>query len=462
MAREIRLNAFVMNCAGHQSPGLWAHPRDRSAHYTDIDYWTGLARKLEAGLFDGVFLADVLGVYDVFGGTPDAALRAGIQVPVNDPLMVIPAMAAVTRDIGFGVTSLTSYEPPYLFARRMSTLDHLTKGRIAWNIVTGYLDSAAKGMGQDVQMTHEDRYAQAEEYLEVVYALWEGSWEDGAVLHDRERRIFTDPAKVHRVRHDGKHYKVDAIHLCEPSPQRTPVLYQAGQSGVGKAFAARHAECVFTASHSWRNVKGHVSDIRTQAAANGRNPADISIFTLLTLIPGRTEDEARAKYEDYRQYVSTEGSLALVSGWTGIDLSAFDPDEPITSTTNNAIVSVAEALTRAGHGDVWTVRRIAGWAGVGGLAPVVCGTPAQIADELERWVADTDVDGFNLAYALSPETFEDIVDLVVPELQRRGRYKTAYAPGVLREKLQGPGRRLTAPDHPAARFRPAGRAEAAQ
>src|SRR5208282_4556140 len=163
-----------------QSPGLWAHPRDRSATYRDLDYWTTLARILERGKFDGLFLADVLGVYDVYGGSRDAALRHAVQVPVNDPVLTIPAMAAVTEHLGFGVTCTLSYEPPYSFARRMSTLDHLTKGRIGWNIVTGYLDSAARAMGFDAQMEHDDRYDLADEYLQVVYALWEGGWADDA------------------------------------------------------------------------------------------------------------------------------------------------------------------------------------------------------------------------------------------------------------------------------------------
>ena len=155
--KEIRLNAFAMNTVGHQSPGLWAHPRDRSTDYTDLDYWIGLARTLERGLFDGIFLADVLGIYDVYGNSPAAALRHAVQVPVNDPLLVVPAMAAATEHLGFGVTCTLSYEPPFTLARRLSTLDHLTKGRAGWNIVTGYLDSAAAGMGLGRQATHDQR-----------------------------------------------------------------------------------------------------------------------------------------------------------------------------------------------------------------------------------------------------------------------------------------------------------------
>src|SRR5437764_129189 len=301
--KEIRLNAFEMNCVGHQSPGLWAHPRDRSASYTDLAYWTSLAKTLERGKFDGIFLADVLGIYDVYGGSPDAALRHAVQVPVNDPVLLIPAMAAVTEHLGFGVTCTLSYEPPYPLARRMSTLDHLTNGRIGWNIVTGYLDSAARGAGRDKQTAHDDRYDVADEYMEVVYKLWEGSWEDGAALRDRARGIFVDPAKVHRVQHHGQNYRIDAIHLSEPSPQRTPVLYQAGTSPRGRQFAAQHAECVFMSGPSAKIIAPRVAAIRELAAKAGRNPAEILMFSMMTVILGRTEAEAAAKYADYRSHI---------------------------------------------------------------------------------------------------------------------------------------------------------------
>ena len=222
--RELRLNAFTMNTIGHQSPGLWTHPRDRSVDYRRLDYWTDLARILEAGRFDGVFLADVLGVYDVYAGRADAAVEHAVQVPVNDPMLVVPAMAAVTRHLGFGVTASLSYEPPYPFARRMSTLDHLSDGRIGWNIVTSYLDSAARAAGRDRQVSHDDRYDVAEDYMALVLKLWEHSWEDGAVLRDRATRRFADPARVHRIRHEGPHFRLDGMHLSDPSPQRTPVL----------------------------------------------------------------------------------------------------------------------------------------------------------------------------------------------------------------------------------------------
>jgi long-chain alkane monooxygenase len=184
----------------------------------------------------------------------------------NDPVLLIPAMAQATEHLGFGVTSTLSYEPPYPFARRMSTLDHLTKGRAGWNVVTGYLESAAAGMGLKAQPRHEERYALAEEYMEVVYRLWEGSWEEGAVRRDRDARVFADPDKIHRVHYDGKFYRIDAMHLCEPSPQRTPVLYQAGASSSGREFASKHAECVFIKGWSRRRSPIFAAALRSMAA----------------------------------------------------------------------------------------------------------------------------------------------------------------------------------------------------
>jgi alkanesulfonate monooxygenase len=452
--KEIRLNAFAMNCVGHQSPGLWAHPRDRSTSYTDLDYWTGLARTLERGRFDGLFLADVLGIYDVYGGSPDAALRHAVQVPVNDPLLLVPAMAAATKHLGFGVTCTLSYEPPYTLARRMSTLDHLTRGRAGWNIVTGYLDSAAAGMGLGTQAGHDKRYEIADEYMEVMYKLWEGSWEDAAVKRDRPGRVFADPAKIHRVRHEGQFYRLDAIHLSEPSPQRTPVLYQAGASSRGRAFAAAHAECVFINGPSPQVVAPQVADLRRRAAENGRSPADLMIFTLCTVITGRTEAEARAKHAEYRSYADPEAALALFSGWTGVDFAGLRPDDELRYIETEAMRSSLASFTSDDPDRVWTVRELAAHVAIGGRGPLFVGSPGQIADTLIRWVEATGIDGFNLAYAVTPESFEDFVDLVVPELQRRGASKRDYQPGTLREKLFRAGPRL-APPHPAARYRAA-------
>ncbi|MDP1601031.1 LLM class flavin-dependent oxidoreductase [Phenylobacterium sp.] len=448
MARELRLNAFAMNCVGHQSQGLWRHPRDRSAEYWRLNHWVELARLLERGKFDGLFLADVVGVYDVYGGSPDTALREAVQVPTNDPLLIIPPMAQVTENLAFAVTVNLSHEPPLPFARRMSTLDHLTDGRIGWNIVTGYLDSGAKGAGRGQQVAHDTRYDIAEEFMDIQYSFWEGSWEDDAVRRDHQAGVFTEPGKVHRVSHDGEYFKVDGVHLCEPSPQRTPVLYQAGSSSKGTAFAAKHAECVFVGGHSRSKTATDVAKLRALAAESGRAPSDLLVFGLVTVITAATDEEAEAKFEDYKQYVSAPGALALMGGWTGID---FSKPELVAANaaSSNAIQGAAAAFTRGGPSEHVDVDSIGRSVGLGGGGPVLVGGAKKVADELEAWAAEADLDGFNLAYVVMPETFSDVVDHLIPELQRRGSFKKEYAAGTYREKLFGRGPRLEE-THPAA------------
>jgi len=442
VTRPIRFNAFQMNTVGHQSPGLWTHPRDRASHYNEPEHWVELAQLLEQGRFDGIFLADVLGVYDVYNGTADAALRHAVQVPVNDPLALVPLMARATQHLGFGVTCALTYEHPYPFARRMSTLDHLTRGRIGWNIVTGYLDSAARNLGLPRQLAHDERYDVADDYLDVVYKLWELSWEDDAVRRDKRSGTFTDPRKVHPIRHAGPHYQVPGIHLCEPSPQRTPVLYQAGASSRGRAFAARHAECVFVSGPSMTVVARAVRDLRAAVQVAGRAPEDVLIYAQALVITGETEADAWRKHAEYRRHVDVEAALSLLSGWTGVDFGRYPRDATIEYLDTDAGRSALASFSQADPNRQWTVGEAAEFIGLGGRAPVFTGSPIQVADELEAWVEATGVDGFNLAYALAHETMTDVVHHLVPELQRRGRYRQQYTPGTLRHKLFGHGARL--------------------
>ncbi len=450
MTRQIHFNAFDMNCVGHQSPGVWAHPQDRSWKYKDLDYWQDLARTLEKGVFDGIFIADVIGYYDVYKGSNYHAIEQAAQIPVNDPLQLVAPIALATEHLGIGITASTSFEHPYTFARRIATADHHTKGRVGWNIVTSYLESGAKNVGEGGLRGHDNRYDVAAEYVEVLYKLLEGSWEEGAVVRDREKRIFTHPDKVHEIGHKGKYFEVPGYGLTEPSPQRTPVLYQAGASGAGKDFAARHAECVFVAAPTKAVLKAYVSDIRARAARAGRDPRKILTYTLVTVIVDETDAKAQAKFEDYKSFSSYDGSLVFMSGWSGIDFGQYAPTDLVKHVETNAIISVIEHL--AGGEKCWTIDELAKFGGVGGLGPVFVGSPSTIADILQDWVDETDVDGFNLAYAITPGSFEDVVGYVVPELQRRGVYPRAYRPGTLREKLFGEGPYLQAP-HPAANYR---------
>ncbi|KAK4041826.1 luciferase-like domain-containing protein [Parachaetomium inaequale] len=457
--KQLIINAFVESCSGHQSPGLWAHPDDQSSNFNDVKHWVKLAKLLEAGKFHGIFIADVLGAYDVYKGprNPDPAVVSGAQWPVNEPLAVVSAMAAATESLGFGVTVATTYEQPYHLARRLSTVDHLSGGRIGWNVVTGYLDSAARNLGHTEQPPHDERYAIAEEYIDVMYKLWQSSWRDDAVKLDREKRIYTDPKLVRPIDHAGKYYTVPGPHICQPSPQRTPLILQAGTSKAGKAFAAQHAEAIFVAGHSPSVVAKNVADIRAAARDEyGRDPASIKFLALFCPIIGATAEEARAKYEEYLSYGSEDGALALFGGWTGIDLAQYGDDEELRHVESNAIRSAVEAWSKSVPGiPKWTKHTVANHIKVGGLGATAVGTAEQVADEMERWVADADVDGFNLAYALMPGTFSEVVEHLLPVLRSRGLFWDGYTVpgGTYRENIYGkPGLARPPADHPAAKY----------
>ena len=317
-------------------------------------------------------------------GNREAALTQAAQTPVNDPMLLVPAMAAATEHLGFAFTSSILQYPPFTFARLISTLDHLTQGRVAWNIVTSYLESAGRSYGRSGLPEHDERYDMADEYCEVCYKLWESSWEDGAVVKDKQRGIYADPSKVWNVVHEGKYYKMDGCHLSEPSPQRTPVLYQAGSSSRGQAFAARHAECVFIASPTPEIARKIIQTTRKQAEQNGRNPEDILFFAYLKTVTGSTEAEVKQKYDDYLEHTSYDGSMALWCGWAGYDLGQLDPDEPLEYVETNAIRTLWNNFVHLDPERKWRVRDLAKYVGLGGGGPVVAGTPEQIANEFQK------------------------------------------------------------------------------
>ncbi|MBJ3816139.1 LLM class flavin-dependent oxidoreductase [Shimwellia pseudoproteus] len=443
--KPILLNAFTMNCVGHIHHGMWALPGDHSTDFNQLSYWLDLARTLEEGLFDGLFMADILGVYDVYRGNIDLTAQEAIQLPVNDPLMLVSAMASVTQHLGFGVTANLSYEAPYPFARRFSTLDHLTGGRIGWNVVTGYLDSAARAMGQHNLQQHDQRYDQADEFLEVNYKLWEGSWEDDAVENNPRQRRYADPQKIHLINHQGAFYQMSGYHLTSPSPQRTPLLYQAGSSRRGIQFAGRHAECTFVNGSTPRAMRDKTRLLRQAALDAGRRADDIKIFMGVGVIVAPTEREAREKLAHYLAVASPEAGLAHFSCSINLDLAQFGLDQPIAMTPAGAIESVSSTYSG------WTRRQLLEQHALGSRYPLVVGNPAQVADALIQWMDEGDIDGFNLTRIVNPQSYQDFIALVVPELQQRGRYKTAYTPGTLRHKLFGADR--LPQRHPAARWR---------
>lgn len=456
IGKQIHLNAFEMNCVGHLARGMWRHPADTRHRYTDLEFWNTEARLLEAGCFDALFLADVLGTYERGPGDSADALRLAHQVPVNDPLLLVPALAQVTSQLGFAVTVSATYEPPFAHARRMSTVDHLTNGRVGWNVVTSYLENAARNFGLDGQIRHDERYERAEEYLQVCYQLWEGSWEDGAVLRDRDHGVFTDPARVHYINHTGPYFTVAGPHLSEPSPQRTPVLFVATGSPRGKQLAGQHAEAVFLASSSIEKVAADIAEIRRIAVEHGRAADDVKIFNHFRFIAGRTRDEAERKADDYARYRSVE------SGFYGLELSRYHPKTPLQD------VELPSDDSGRGPGR-YLGQFLEQWAGRptvadllttirrnGGLDPfAVVGTPEQIATRIEEYVERTDLDGFNVHSNVSPHSYLDFVELVVPVLQARGLFRSRYQPQerTLRERLFGAGRSRLPDTHPGSAWR---------
>ena len=360
-----------MNSSGHISPGLWAHPRDKSAAYTDLQYWTELARTLERGKFDALFLADATGIHDVYRGSADAALAQGVGAPINDPFLVVPAMAVVTEHLGFGITGTVTYEPPYLFARRITTLDHLTKGRIAWNIVTGYLDSAAKGAGLLNQSSHDDRYDVADEYMDVVYKLWEGSWDDDAVIRDQSTGRYIDRDRLHYVDFVGEFFSVRGPSITPRSPQAQPLVALDADLDESIVVAAEHADVVFIERRYLEAARSLRNEIRERARAHGRR--DDEVFVL-----------ARADV-----FFGTTAEREILDARSG---ERWNPG-PLTFTES----------------------------------------AAEFAELAEEWFRAGAVDGFLVRPALLPRGLDQLVEDVVPRLRERGVFRPAYEGRTLRD-----------------------------
>ena len=448
--KRLILNLFEMNCVSHITHGLWRLPDNNRDRFNDIEYWLDLARLLDAGGFDAVFLADVVGTYDVFRGSADTAIREGLQIPNNDPAVVVPAMAAVTKHLGFGITFSTTYEPPFAWARRLSTLDHLTKGRVGWNIVTSYLPNAARNHGLTGEVEHDKRYEIADEYLDVLYKLWEGSWDDDAIVLDRENNVYADPKKIRPIFHEGKYFTVEGPHLPSPSRQRTPVLFSATASGAGTTFAGKHSEVVFTGGPSEEFLTATISGIKDAAERVGRGRDAVKFVSIAGVIVGRTQAEAEAKLAEFERLSSVEGYLA----------HANVPFDPTVYPREARLRDVADVCA-AGDFRRWfgfdedeTVGQFLDrYANLRRGPLFVHGTPDVVADEIERWLDEVGIDGINLLQYHSYDTAKDFIDLVVPVLRERGRLRASYDENEsLRDRIFGAGDRL--PDnHNGTRYR---------
>jgi FMN-dependent oxidoreductase (nitrilotriacetate monooxygenase family) len=445
----LHFNAFVMNTVSHIQHGLWRHPDARQADFEDVNVWIDLARTLEAGLFDAIFFADVVGVYGPVGGDYTVNAREGLQLPTNDPSVLLSALAVNTEHLGLAFTSSVLQAHPFEFARRASTLDHISKGRVAWNIVTSTQESAARNFGLDRLTAHDERYEWADEYLEVVFKLWEGSWDDGALLKDRKRGIFSDASRIHRINHVGKRYRVDGPHLPSPSPQRTPLLFQAGSSTAGRAFAARNAEAQFISTPNPRTAAELITETRDHAERAGRRRGDIKFFQGFAFVIGSTAEEAKRKEVELDSYVSIDGFLAHSNlGVSQDDGRPYPPETLLRDIETNGGRSHIEWLRKRDPGREPTVGDLGHL--VAKRHPRLVGTPEQIADALTEWQL-AGIDGVNLINWTIPGSYQEFNAHLLPELQRRGLAKREYAKGSLRKKLFGRDR--LDERHPAARWR---------
>ncbi len=448
--KKIHFNAFVQNSPSPYSSGLWKHEKDHGTKHNRLDFWINLAQTLEKGKFDSVFIADVLGTYNTYNNSFDTSAKYAVQLPSHEPTVLVSAMAAATKHIGFVPTISTTYSQPYSLTRQLSTLDHLTQGRIGWNVVTSYLKSEAVNLGLPERLSKDERYNRADEFLEVAYKLWEESWEDGAVVQDAATDTYANPQKVHTVKFHGQYFDIDGPHLVEPSVQRTPVLFQAGASTKGKHFAAKHAEAVFSKHNSLEDLKRFVAEMEEKAEIYGRERGDIRVFPMVLPIVGKTEAEAYEKLKMLESYVSHEGVATLLSGHTGIDLSHIDPDDYVEDIQTDAIQVdldyYAKDTTRK-----WTFKEALKHHCIGNGAAIFIGTKEQVADQFETWAIEGSAAGFNITQAYNPGTFEELIDEVIPILQERGLYRTEYEGTTLRENLYGKGQQHIKYSHPAQR-----------
>lgn len=437
--KKIILNAFLMGCSGLQSPGLWKAEGDESSDFDKPEYWVKIAQILEKGKFSAIFLADVLGGYDVYKGPHniEAAAKAGSQWPILETSVIVPLMASVTKNISFGLTFSTISENPYHFARRLGSLDHYTHGRIGWNIVTSYLESAARNLlnGGNLPPRNE-RYELAGEYLQVVEELLLSSWRDDSVELNKSTKVYSNPEKIREINFNGKYFQIPGPSTTHPSPQRLPVLLQAGTSSQGKEFAAKNAEVVFITNFTPEVLKKNIEEIKSIAVDKyGREEDSIKFLQLITPILDKTDDLAKEKFSKLSESGDLEGAQALFGGWTGIDLSKFKYEDDLTEpneiiSSGNAVKGFIDNWTKKCEGEdenlVKSREYVAQQITIGGLGPVFIGSGDTVADEIQKWVEISGVDGFNVTYATSPGTFEDVVEYLIPVLQERDLFWKDY------------------------------------
>jgi len=434
MGKHLHLAGFLWASHLTHSHAQWRHPRQDPGFLTP-EYYQNLARIAEKGKFDFVFFADLLSIPGRYGNDIGEALRRGTQAVASlDPAFVVAVMAAATKKLGLGLTRSTSYYPPYDIARTFATLDHLSRGRVAWNVVTSLNQAEAQNFGFDEHLEHDLRYERAEEFLEASFKLWD-SWGEGALVQDKASGLFADPSKIKLADHNGRFFKTRGPLNVPRSPQARPAIMQAGSSNRGRDFAARWGEIIFEIDPTAEGRKAYYRDLKSRAADFGRNPDEIKIFPSLIAFVGETEAIAREKQAYHNELADPISGLITLSAHTDHDFSQYSLDDPIADLAVpgcQGIFDVARRLTVKGN---LTLRDIGKLYAQGVLLPHVVGTPKQIADEIEASFKGEEGDGFIVSSGYSPGAYEEFVDLVVPELQRRDLFRKDYTADTLRGHL---------------------------
>ena len=426
MKRELHLNAFLMSTGHHEAS--WRLPESDPVANIDVRHYVELARTAERGLMDSVFFADSPVLWNDVGRRPSGTL---------EPTVLLAAMAMATERVGLIATASTTYNEPYNLARRFASLDHLSGGRAGWNIVTTATLDAARNFNLEELPGHRERYLRAEEFVEVSTKLWD-SWDDDAVLADKDAGRWGDQARVHPIGHAGRHFSVAGALNLPRSPQGRPVLVQAGSSEDGRDFAARHAEAIFTAQQTLEDAQAFYADVKARARQHGRDPDDVLVLPGIVPVIGSTEAEAQALEEELDRLIRPEYARDQLARTLRVDPAdlALDRELPADLPAEDEIqgaksrYTLIVTLARREH---LTVRQLIGRLGGGRGHRTFSGTPEQVVDALELWADNGAADGFNVMPAVLPSGLEVFVDQVVPLLQARGRFRREYSGHTLRD-----------------------------
>lgn len=428
--RQLKLGAFFYPTGHHVA--AWRHPEAQADAGVNLAHYVEVAQLAERGKFDLFFLADHLSAWP---GSIEAQSRMA-RAEYLEPLTVLSAVAALTSNIGLVATATTTYNEPFHIARKYASLDHISAGRAAWNLVTSSIENEAANFGFDAHLAHAKRYERAREFAQVVTGLWD-SWDDDAFLRNKTSGLYFKPDGLYILNHKGTHFSVKGPLNVARSPQGRPVIVQAGSSGDGKLLAAETAEIVFTAHLTRGDAQAFYADVKEQVVRAGRSPDDVKIMPGLFPVIGRSAAEAEEKYDELQSLVHPDVGLALLASMLGgADLSGYPLDGPLPDlpATNN-LKSRADLLIAAARRENLTIRQLYLRNAGGRGHYTVIGTPSQIADAMEDWFVNHAADGFNVMPPVLPGDLRDFVDLVVPELQRRGLFRTEYAGRTLRENL---------------------------